>query len=77
MTGTRRDVTIQAVVQAMGARNPAAGGGPYQHRQAWVYVVGLGRAADPAAIAKLERFRTAFESAFTAATGFRMSVETR
>ncbi len=76
-SGTRRAVTIADVVAAMGPRNPPASRSPRVHRQAWVYVVGLGRAADPAAIAKLERFRTAFESAFTAATGFRMSVETR
>ena len=77
MTGTRRDVTIGAVVSAMGLRDPAAGSGPREHRQAWVYVVGAGRTADAAAIAKLERFRRAFEDFFAQATGGRMSVDAR
>jgi hypothetical protein len=77
MTGTRRDVTIGAVVAAMGARNPAAGAGPRVHRQAWIYVVSAGRGADPAALSKLEAFRRAFEDFFASATGGRMAVETR
>ena len=77
MTGTRREVTIGAVVSEMGARSPAAGSGPRAHRQAWIYVTSAGRAADPAAISKLEGFRRAFEDFFAQATGGRMSVETR
>jgi hypothetical protein len=42
-----------------------------------VYVVSRGRTADPAAIAKLETIRRAFEDYFASATGGRMSVETR
>ncbi len=76
-TGTRRNVTIQDVVAAMGAREPPSSRAPRQHRQAWVYVVGRGRTADPAAVAKLETFRRAFEGYFFEATGRRMSVETR
>jgi hypothetical protein len=76
-TGTRRDVSIGDVVAAMGPRNPPASRSPRVHRQAWVYVVGRGRTADPAAIAKLETIRRAFEGFFSDATGGRMSVETR
>src|SRR6185436_6562961 len=76
MNGTKREVTIAAVVAAMGARNPAAGSGPFRHRQAWIYVSSAGRAADPAAIAKLETFRRTFEQFFANATGGRMSLET-
>jgi hypothetical protein len=76
-TGTRREVSIGSVVSAMGPRNPPAARSPREHRQAWVYVVGRGRAADPAAIAKLETFRRAFEAFFSDATGGRMRVETR
>ena len=76
-TGTRREVSIGDVVAAMGPRNPPASRSPRTHRQAWVYVVGRGRTADPAAIAKLETIRRAFESFFSDATGGRMSVETR
>jgi hypothetical protein len=77
LTGTRREVTIGAVVAEMGARSPAAGSGPRVHRQAWIYVTSGGRPADPAAIAKLEGFRRAFEDFFEQATAGRMSVETR
>jgi hypothetical protein len=77
MTGTRREVTIAQVVAAMGARNPAAGRGPFSHRQAWIYVVSAGRTADPAAISKLDGFRRAFEGFFAQATGGRMTLETR
>ena len=76
-TGTRREVSIGDVVAAMGPRNPPASRAPRVHRQAWVYVVGRGRTADPAAIAKLETIRRAFEGFFLGATGGRMSVETR
>ncbi|HYN02935.1 MAG TPA: hypothetical protein VE359_10855 [Vicinamibacteria bacterium] len=76
-TGTRREVSIGDVVAAMGPRNPPASSSPRTHRQAWVYVVGRGRTADPAAIAKLETIRRAFEGFFSDATGGRMSVETR
>ncbi len=76
-TGTRREVSIGDVVAAMGRRDPPASRSPRTHRQAWVYVVGRGRPADPAAIAKLEAIRAAFEGFFFEATGGRMSVETR
>jgi hypothetical protein len=76
-TGTRREVSIGDVVDAMGPRNPPASRSAGAHRQAWVYVVGRGRTADPAALAKLETIRRAFEGFFSDATGGRMSVETR
>jgi hypothetical protein len=65
------------VVAAMGYRDPPASRSPRTHRQAWVYVVSRGRTADPAAIAKLEAIRAAFEGFFLGATGGRMTVETR
>ncbi len=76
-TGTRREVEVADVVAAMGPRNPPASRAPRVHRQAWVYVVGRGRTADPAAVSKLETIRRAFEGFFASATGGRMSVETR
>ena len=76
-TGTRKAVSIGDVVAAMGPRNPPAARSPRVHRQAWVYLVGRGRTADPAAIAKLETIRRAFEPFFSDATGGRMTVETR
>jgi hypothetical protein len=77
MNGTAREVSIAAVVAAMGPRNPPSDRAPRVHRQAWLYVVGAGRTADPAAIAKLETIRRAFEGFFASATGGRMSVETQ
>lgn len=75
--GTRRDVTIEEIVGAMGRRQPAARASPRVHRQAWVYVVSPGRAADPVIVEKLEGFRRAFEGFFQSATGGRMALETR
>ncbi len=77
MTGSRRDVTIGDVVAEMGARSPAAGSGPREHRQAWIYVTSAGRSADSAQVSKLDTFRRAFEGFFAQATGGRMSVDTR
>jgi hypothetical protein len=76
-SGTRREVRMADVVAAMGRRNPPASASPRLHRQAWVYLVTAGRSADPAAVAKLEGIRRAFEGFFATATGGRMSVETR
>jgi hypothetical protein len=76
MTGTARVVTIAQVVAAMGARSPAAGSGPFSHRQAWIYVTSAGHPADAAALSKLEAFRSAFEGFFASATGGRMTVVT-
>jgi hypothetical protein len=69
-------VSIGDVVAAMGRRDPPARRSPRVHRQAWVFVVGRGRTADPAAIEKLETIRRAFEGFFHDATGGRMTVET-
>ena len=75
--GSPRTITIDQVVAALGPRNPPASRSPRLHRQAWVYVVSRGRSADPAAVAKLDAIRQAFEGFFLDATGGRMSVETR
>jgi hypothetical protein len=77
-TGTRRDVTIQDVVAAMGPRRPSVDGSPREHRQAFVYVLSVGRTRDPAAeVAKLDAIRQAWATFFARATGERMSAETR
>jgi hypothetical protein len=76
-SGTRHELTIADIVAALGHRQPSVAQSPRLHRQAFVYVVGAGRTADSSAVAKLERFRTAWEPFFAAATGNRMSVDTR
>ncbi len=75
-TGTRRNVTIQDIVSAMGPRRPPAAASPRLHRQAFVYVLRAGRTTDPTAeIQKLERIRAAWEPFFTQATGNRMVLD--
>ena len=76
-SGTRRDVLINDVVEVMGARTPSADASPKVQRQAFVFVVSRGRTADPAAIAKIDRIRRAWEPFYTQATGSRGRVDTR
>jgi hypothetical protein len=76
-TGQRHDLTVADIVAALGPRNPSARQATRLHRQAFVYVVGRGRTADSAAVAKLERFRAAWEPFFASATGGRMTLDTR
>lgn len=57
--GTRRNVLINDVIQVMGPRQPSAAESPRIHRQAFIFVVGNGRSADPAAVAKIDRIRRA------------------
>lgn len=75
--GTRRDVLIQDVVAVFGARQPAAGSGSRVHRQAFIYLVGTGRAVDRAQVDKVDRIRREWETFFSRATGDRARAETR
>jgi hypothetical protein len=75
--GTRRDVLIQDVIDAMGRRDPPASQAPKVHRQAFVYVLGAGRSADAAQIDKLERIRRAWEAFYAQAVEGFGRVETR
>ena len=62
--GTRRNVLIEDVIAVHGPRQPSAAESTRLHRQAFLYVVGAGRAPDSAAIAKLERIRRQWEEFF-------------
>jgi len=75
--GTRRTVLIQDIVAAMGVREPAAAQSPRVHSQAFIHLVSAGRTADAANVAKIDRFRTAWESFFLSATDGRMQANTR
>jgi len=75
-TGVRKDVTIDDVISALGARNPAPAPASRPFRQAFVYVA-VGGAADPAAIAKIERIRSAWPDFFTRGVDGRMTVDPR
>ncbi len=75
-SGTRRDVTIQDVIDAMGRRSPSSGDSPRVLRQAFVYVVSSGSALDQAQVDKLDGIRRAWVSFFGQATSSRMQAHT-
>ena len=76
-TGTRRDVLIDDVIAVNGLRVPAAADSPKTHRQAFIYVVSGGRTVDAAQVAKVDRFRSQWETFFGQATENRMTANTR
>jgi hypothetical protein len=75
--GTRRDVLIEDVIAIHGPRVPSAAEAPRVHRQAFLYVVGAGRAVDAGQVAKLDRIRRQWEDFFGQATEGRMRADTR
>jgi hypothetical protein len=62
-SGTRRDVTVEDVIAALGPRQPPVGQAPNAFRQAFI-LVSVGGPPDAAAIAKVERFRQAWPDYF-------------
>ena len=76
INGTRRDVLIQDVIDALGPRLPAAGDSPRLHRQAFVFVRRASAVQDPQDFARLVRIREQFEPFFSRATENRMTVRT-
>jgi hypothetical protein len=70
--GTRRDVLIQDIIAIHGPRIPSADESAREHRQAFVYLVSAGRSADSGQVAKIDRFRRAWETFFLQATDTRM-----
>jgi hypothetical protein len=76
-SGTRRDVLINDVIEVMGARQPSSADSPRVFRQAFLFVVGRGRTAAPAAISKIDRIRRAWEPFFLRAVDNRARMETR
>ena len=75
--GTKREVRIEDVIDALGRREPSSSSSPKLHRQAFVYIVSNGRTLDPAQVDKLDRIRREWAPAFRSATSARMTVETR
>ena len=73
--GTRRDVLIADVIAAMGPRVPASAQAPKTWRQAWIYLAP--RATSPSAddLAKINGWRTAWETFFTQGTERRMRLD--
>jgi hypothetical protein len=74
--GTRRDVLIQDVIDAMGPRVPVAASSPPVHRQAFIYVRRATAVQDQSDLSKLGRIREQFGEFFARATEGRMAVRT-
>lgn len=74
--GTRRDVLIQDVIDALGPRVPSADDSPREHRQAYVFVRRPGAVLDSRDLTRLARIREEFGPFFNRATGQRMTVRT-
>jgi hypothetical protein len=75
-TGTRRNVLIQDVIDALGPRVPSTDDAPRVHRQAFVYVIQRGTLPSTTELARLGRIRRQWEPYFHDATEERMSVRT-
>ena len=75
--GTRRDVLINDVIEAMGPRQPSVADSPKVHRQAFLFVVGRGKTAGVPVVTKIDGIRRAWETFFTQATSGRGRAETR
>ena len=76
INGTRRDVLIQDVIDALGPRVPATADSPRVHRQAFVFVRRAGAVQDPQDLTRLARIREQFGAFFSRATENRMTVRT-
>jgi hypothetical protein len=74
--GTKRVVSIDDVVAAMGRRNPSSSGSSRVHRQAFVYLVANGTSVDNAQVSKLNGIRKAWVDFFSQATSKRMRAQT-
>ena len=75
--GTRREVRIDDVIDAMGRREPASSASPKTHRQAFIYILSNGATLDQAQVDKLDRIRRDWMPYFRDATDRRMTLETR
>ena len=74
--GTRRNVLIQDVIDALGPRVPAAAAAPRVHRQAHIFVRRTNAFQNPQDLTRLSRIRQDFGPFFSRATEGRMTVRT-
>ena len=77
ITGTRRDVLIQDVIDVLGPRQPASADSPRVHRQAFVFVRRAEAFQDPQDLIRLGRIRDQWPAFFSRATDSRMAIRTR
>jgi len=75
--GTRKNVTIEQAIQAMGPRNPSHHESPRSFNVYFVVVTEPGVALTPAQLAKMEEHRRTFEAAFRTSTAGRAEVKTQ
>jgi hypothetical protein len=75
-TGTRRNVLIQDVIDALGPRVPAAADSPRVHRQAYIFVRRRSAFQNPQDLTRLSRIRQEFGTFFNRATEGRMTLRT-
>ncbi len=69
--GTRRDVSIDDIIAAEGARDPDASVAPKTFTGAFILLVEPGKEPSQASLDKIERIRSSWEAFFTQATGGR------
>jgi hypothetical protein len=74
--GTRRDVSIQDVIEVMGARSPSASNSSKVLRQAFIYAVSAGASVDSGQVSKMDAIRRAWVTFFSQATSGRMRADT-
>lgn len=74
--GTKKEVTIDNVIAAMGQRSPAPAPNPAPWRVAFLYVTD-GSAPDGEGVALVDRIRSQFEAYFENSTEGRFSIDTR
>ncbi len=74
--GRRVDVTIDQIIAAEGPRVPAANKSPHSFNMAFILVGEAGRFPSEASIAKVDRFRAAWELYFPQATDGNAAVST-
>jgi len=76
-SGTKREHLMKDIIAIHGDRVPPSSQSSRVHRQAFLYLVSAGRAADPADVAKLDGIRRAWEEFFVQATDRRMTAITK
>jgi hypothetical protein len=76
-SGTRRNVSIDDVIDVMGPREPSSASSPRVHRQAFLYILSAGRTLDRSQTDKVDAIRRAWETFFSHAVDGRARVETR
>jgi len=76
LRGTRKDVRIEDVINAMGPRVPSAASAQKNFREAFIYIVTQTRETGDE-LAKLERIRSSWETFFSDSTGRRGSMNAR